>query len=53
MQGVIDIMRPLFDKGLRPEALSALMVELHTKTHARSYLKREFEYERDKRLNLT
>ena len=28
---VIDLMRPLFNKGVRPEALSSLMLEMHTK----------------------
>ena len=32
---VIDLMRPLFDKGLRPEALSDVLLEMHSETHAR------------------
>ena len=38
---LIDLMRPLFNKGVRPEAFSDLLLEMHTKTHLRSAIKRE------------
>lgn len=48
---VIDLMRPLYDKGLRPEALSATILELHTKAHTKAYIKSELLLERDRRLD--
>ena len=46
----VDLMRPLFDKGLRPEALSATLLELHTKAYTKAYEKREHRLKRDRRL---
>ena len=40
---VIDLMRPLFDNQVRPETLSDIMLEMHTKEHTRWHLR----YERD------
>ena len=48
---VVDLMRPLLNKGLRPDALSATMLELHTKKYTREYVKRELLLERDRRFN--
>ena len=47
---LVDLMRPLFDKGLRPEALSATLLELHTKAYTKAYEKREHLLKRDRRL---
>ena len=47
---LIDLMRPLFDKGVRPEALSKTMLELHAKAYTRAYLRREHDLARDRRL---
>lgn len=38
---VIDMMRPLFNKGVRPEAFSDLLLELHTKQYTHDYIRRE------------
>ena len=35
-KGVIDLMRPACDKGLRPEALASILLELHSKTASSS-----------------
>ena len=50
---VIDLMRPLFNKGLRPEACSATLLELHTKAYTKAYLKRENLLELEKKKNET
>ena len=47
---IIDLMRPLSSKGLRPTALSATLLELHAKQYTRDYLKREHMIERDQKL---
>ena len=44
---IIDLMRPLFDKGVRPTALSDLLLELHAKKYTKDYIKRERLLERD------
>jgi hypothetical protein len=44
---IIDLMRPLFDKGVRPTALSDLLLELHAKKYTNDYIKRERLLERD------
>ena len=38
---LIDMMRPLYDKGIRPHNMSALLLELHSKKYHRDYLRRE------------
>lgn len=43
---VIDLMRPLFDKGVRPESFSSTMLELHSKKYVDDYLMREFGIQR-------
>ena len=48
---IIDLMRPLCDKGLRPEAISSTLLELHAKRYTKAYLKREHTLARDRRLN--
>jgi hypothetical protein len=44
---IIDLMRPLFDKGVRPTALSDVLLELHAKKYTNDYIKRERLLERD------
>ena len=38
---IVDMMRPLFDKGFRPEALSNLLLEMHAKEYTRQWLRHE------------
>ena len=38
---VVDLMRPLFDKGVRPEALSNVLLELHSKQYTTYFIERE------------
>jgi hypothetical protein len=38
---IIDLMQPLFGKGVRPTALSDVLLELHAKKHANDCIKRE------------
>ncbi|KAL7535665.1 hypothetical protein ACHAXR_006652, partial [Thalassiosira sp. AJA248-18] len=40
---LIDLMRPLFDNGVRPKSLSGILLELHTK----EFTRRNIRYERD------
>jgi hypothetical protein len=49
---IIDLMRPLFNKGVRPAALSDILLELHAKQYTRDYLKREQHLARDSRLGI-
>ena len=49
---IIDLMRPLFNKGVRPAALSDILLELHAKKYTRDYLKREQQLARDSRLGM-
>ena len=44
-KGLIDLMRPLFDFGVRPEQFSNLILEQHAKEHSRQYLKYERKLE--------
>ena len=46
---IVDLMRPLYDKGLRPEALSATLLELQTKAYTKAYERREHRLKRDRR----
>ena len=34
----VDMMRPLFDKGVRPASLQSLLMELHTKKYTKQYI---------------
>lgn len=47
---IVDLMRPLYDKGVRPEALSATLLELHAKAYTMQYEKREHCLKRDRRV---
>ena len=38
---IVDLMRPLHNKGLQPHALSDTLVELHSKKYSDDYIKRE------------
>jgi hypothetical protein len=49
---IIDLMRPLFNKGVCPVALSDILLELHAKKYTRDYLKREQNLARDSRLGI-
>ena len=40
---VVDMMRPLFDKGFKPESFSNMILELHTAEFARKSLRHEYE----------
>ena len=42
-KSLLDLMRPLHDKGLRSEALSDTILELHSKSYHQKYIKRERE----------
>ena len=44
-KGLIDLMRPLFDFGVRPEQFSNLVLEQHAKEYSRQYLKYERKLE--------
>lgn len=48
---IIDLMRPLMNKGVRPETISAILLELHTKKYTKCYLKREQELDRTRLLH--
>ena len=47
---IIDMMRSLFDKGVRPESFTEMLLELHSKEYTRLYLKRENLLQRDMRI---
>jgi len=47
---IIDLMRPLVNKSIRPEAFSELLLELHTKEWTRRYIKYERDVARKDRL---
>ncbi|KAK3271924.1 hypothetical protein CYMTET_19751 [Cymbomonas tetramitiformis] len=47
---IVDLMRPLFDKGLRPEALSSTLLELHSKRYTRDFIRREQDLSRKRQL---
>ena len=38
---VIGMMRPLYDKGIRPHNMSDLLLELHSKKYHHRYIRRE------------
>ena len=38
---ILDMMRPLFNSGVKPETFAKLVLELQTKTHARRHLEYE------------
>ena len=44
---VVDWMRPLFDKGVRPEGFSKMLLEQHTNNYTRVYTKKEHLLLRD------
>ena len=44
-KGLIGLMRPLFDFGVRPEQFSNLVLEQHAKEYSRQYLKYERKLE--------
>jgi hypothetical protein len=46
---LVDMMRPEFDKGTRPEAFSDMIPELHAKNFTRSWLRYEREFKFEKR----
>ena len=48
---LIDLMRPEFDKGTRPEAFSNMVLELHAKNYTRAWLRYEREYAFEKKEN--
>ena len=45
---VLDLMRPLFNAGVRPATFSKILMELHTKEHTRMHIKSEHEITRRK-----
>jgi hypothetical protein len=38
---IIDMMRPLYDKGIRPHNMSDLLLEMHSKKYHQRYIRRE------------
>jgi len=46
---IIDDIRPMFNKGVRPESYSDILLEQHTKEHMRQLKKRENEIERKRK----
>ena len=48
---IIDLMRPLFNAGVRPEQLSNILLELHSKEYTRQWKHREHQIEKDLLLN--
>jgi hypothetical protein len=40
-KALIDLMVPLFDKGIRPHSLSSMLLEIYSKQYYRSYVRRE------------
>eukprot|EP00956_Cyclotella_meneghiniana_P017776 scaffold29226_cov58-Cyclotella_meneghiniana.AAC.5 len=46
---VLDMMRPLFDKGLKPESLSNMLLEMHTAEFAMKSLRHEYEVKQKKK----
>ena len=44
-KGLIDLMRPLFDVGVRPVQFSNIVLEMHAKEHARQHIKYERKIE--------
>jgi hypothetical protein len=48
---VVDLMRPLCNAGVRPEQLSNVLLELHSKEYTRQWKHREHQIEKDLLLN--
>lgn len=40
-KSIIDMMRPLINHGIRPDAISSLLLELHSKEYQRSFIRYE------------
>ena len=40
---IVDMMRPLFDKGIKPESLSNMLLELHTAEFTMKSVRHEYE----------
>jgi hypothetical protein len=45
---VLDLMRPLFDKQVKADTLSSILLELHSKEHTRWHLRYNREIARNK-----
>ena len=50
-KSIIDLMRPLFNCGVKPNRFANLLKELHAKKHMQHLLDYEREYKCDLRLN--
>jgi hypothetical protein len=48
---VFDLIRPLVNKGIRPESISKLLLELHSKKCHRDFLADEYEISKAKQIN--
>jgi hypothetical protein len=46
---LIDMMRAMFDKGVRPESFSDMLLEMHSKHHVRAWLRYERAYAQEKK----
>jgi hypothetical protein len=49
---IVELMRPLHDKGLRPHALLDTLMELHSKKHTDNCIKRERSLSKKQALGL-
>ena len=50
-KSLIDLMRPLFNAGVKPSRFAAILKELHAKRHMQCLLEYEREYKCNRRLN--